>query len=466
MTSILNLPNWTVIAVKESDHDYEVEAVYTVQPTTCTHCGKGQLFGRLYRHGTREQTIMDLPAHGKQVGILLTRNRYRCRDCGKTFLQPLPDVDEGGTLTKRLIAYIEQQSIQRTFTSVADDVGVDEKTVRNIFNAYVAWLDKNVTFQTPEWLGIDEIQLLKKYRCVFTNIKERTIVGVISDRKKGSVSTYLKDMKDRERVQVVTMDMWKGFKTTVNYRLPNAVIVIDKFHVVRMANYALDGVRKSVRAGLSDSQRKKLMHDRFLLLKRPKDLKADQKLMLDAWLGTFPVLETAYNLKESFFAVYDQPDKQTALAAYQEWKASMSVEMQAAYQPLLTALTNWETEIFAYFDWGATNACTEALNGITKVVNRLGRGYSFKAIRAKMLYSRSLQKKRRPAYGEAWKPVSPATESPGAPVDIDVRQALTGEPLLGTDIVSLLALVDSSAAVEMRSSRKRHTTPPSTGKQP
>lgn len=93
--NLLNLPDWNIEHVEDSARDYRVHATYGPEPSACIHCGKGTLFaGKLYRHGTHPQLIMDLPAHGKRVGILLTRNRYRCQDCGKTFLQPLPDVDE------------------------------------------------------------------------------------------------------------------------------------------------------------------------------------------------------------------------------------------------------------------------------------------------------------------------------------------------------------------------------------
>lgn len=131
--NLLNLPDWTIDHVEDSARDYRVHATYSPEPSRCVHCGKG----KLYRHGTREQLLMDLPAHGKRVGILLTRARYRCQDCGKTFLQPLPDVDKRSQMTRRLVRHIEEQSVIKTFTAVADQVGMDEKTVRNLFKSYI-----------------------------------------------------------------------------------------------------------------------------------------------------------------------------------------------------------------------------------------------------------------------------------------------------------------------------------------
>jgi transposase len=56
-----------------------------------------------------------------------------------------------------------------------------------------------------------------------------------------------------------------------------------------------------------------------------------------------------------------------------------------AFYPLTRAVNNWMPEIMAYFDHPVTNAYTESLNNLGRVMNRLGRGYSFEALRAKIL---------------------------------------------------------------------------------
>lgn len=453
MTTFLNLPGWDVTDVKQGKHDYVVQARYTPEPKDCPHCNQGGLFGSLYRHGGSEQLVMDLPSHGKRVGIKLYRRRYRCKNCLRTFPQPIPDVEEGKQMTRRLVRYIEQESIRRPFVHVASDVGMDEKTVRNVFKGFVAELGRTVTFATPEWLGLDELHLLRKPRLVATNLKERCIIAVEPNRDKRSVSAYLRKL-DAKAVKVAAMDMWKPYRDAVRERMPNAVIVVDKFHVVRMANQCLDAVRKTIRAELSDSRRRRLMHERFLLLRRPKDLEAEEKLKLGDWLGRFPVLASAYNLKESFFGVFDAETKKDGLAAFQTWEGGMDTAMKSAYKPLLTAVYNWRDEIFAYFDHLATNACTEALNGIAKNINRNGRGYSFDAIRAKMLYSKTLQKEPRGKYtGHI---VDAHTMWEIAPEDVEYLDPrnLGGSPLLGTDIAALQATLGAGEVVKPDRKRK------------
>lgn len=62
------------------------------------------------------------------------------------------------------------------------------------------------------------------------------------------------------------------------------------------------------------------------------------------------------------------------------------------------AMGNWHDEIFAYFDHPIINAYTESLNNLIRVVNRVGRGYSFEALRAKILFTEGLQQIKKPRY--------------------------------------------------------------------
>jgi transposase len=72
---------------------------------------------------------------------------------------------------------------------------------------------------------------------------------------------------------------------------------------------------------------------------------------------------------------------------YEVWKSAIPIELEVPFKPLTTAVGNWKGDIFAYWDHPVTNAYTEAVAGLVKITNRVGRGYSFQAIRAKLLYS-------------------------------------------------------------------------------
>ena len=396
----LSLSDWIVLKHEHADGASRFVAEYTRLPVSCRRCGV--LNPSLYRHETKEQLFMDTPMHGKRVGILFLRKRFKCRDCGKTFFELPPDLDEEHLMTRRLVEYIERQSLRKPFVHVADEIGIDEKTVRNIFRAHIARLDKDAKVVTPEWLGIDELMLDGRHRAIFTDVKNRRMIGLEASRNKPVVVAFLRSL-DRKKVELVTIDMWTAYREAARANLPNAEIVVDKFHVIRYANDAVEIVRRALKAELSDSRRKGLKRDRYVLLRRPKDLDDREQLMLELWLQAYPTLKQAYDLKEAFYKVYEAKDRQTALQAYDTWQATIPADLASAFGDLTSAATNWRQEIFAYFDHPVTNAYTEALNGMIKVTNRLGRGYSYEVIRAKMLYEGGLHMSDRPIYRESWK---------------------------------------------------------------
>jgi len=231
--------------MEESADDYRFLVETTSSPPSyCPKCGA---IANLYKHGHKQQLFFDLPMHAKRVGIYVKRQRYKCKECNETFFESLTDMDVNRSVTNRLINWIQQASLEKTFTSVAYDIGVDEKTVRNIFNDYVAELEAETEFRTPRWLGLDEVHLLKNYRFVVTDVENRSVIDILRKRNKSVVIDYLSKMQDVDKVELVAMDMWRPYRDAVNTVIPHAKIVIDKFHVVKMANEALEKIRKANR---------------------------------------------------------------------------------------------------------------------------------------------------------------------------------------------------------------------------
>lgn len=381
---ILNLPDWETIDVQESEYDYAIHAKYLKEPDACIRCG---VIGQTYRHGIKRQRYMDLPIHNKRVGLIVHRQRYHCRACGKTFIQPLPDMNKQHAITNRLLEFISRESTKRTFVSVADDTGIHERSVRRIFSAELTRLESEVKFETPRWLGIDEVHLVKRARCILTNVEQRTVIDMLTTRTKDVVSRYLYRLPDKQYIELVVMDMWQPYRDAARDMLPQATIVIDRFHVIRIAIQGMDTVRKDTREHLTARQRRTLIRDRYILFHRASDLSEQDRFILDTWIGQFPNLGKAYQLKEQFCDLWDIKDKQEAEDRYEAWRESIPDALIPAFKPLTTAVGNWKGEIFAWWDYPVTNAYTEALAGLVKLTNHVGRGYSFKVIRAKLLYS-------------------------------------------------------------------------------
>src|SRR5690554_7301798 len=113
--NMLNLPSFKILDMKESEYDYRFLVETTLpSPSYCPTCGT---VANLYKHGTKQQLFFDLPMHAKRVGIYVNRQRYKCRECNETFFENLPDMDVSRSVTNRLINWIQEASLDKTFTS-------------------------------------------------------------------------------------------------------------------------------------------------------------------------------------------------------------------------------------------------------------------------------------------------------------------------------------------------------------
>lgn len=379
---IVNLPSLELVKREEKNRVYHLYTETKGQPQQCPYCYSAKIVG----YGRDEQVYVDLPIHGHYVAIHLSRRRCKCALCGKTFFEAIEDLDSKRLMTRRLVEYIEQEGIERSFTSIAKEVGINEKTVRNIFTDYIDCLKGNHVFQTPRCLGIDEVHIGKTPRCVFTNLDERTFVDMLPTRKLPFVEKAIKSLADNGEIVAACIDMWEPYRIAVRKTIPCATLVVDKFHVVKMANSAVDKVRRSLRATLEPKKRLSVMRNRHLLLSREHQLNDEKRQVLDEWFKEMPVLGKCYRAKERFYSIYGASNREDALAAVKDWQSSLHGDEEKAFRDVLTAFGNWETEILAYFEYPVTNAFTEGMNGIAKHINRMGRGYSFEAIRAKVLY--------------------------------------------------------------------------------
>ena len=386
--NVLNLSAYKVIGSTESEHDYYIKAETAVPSMVCFNCRSREVVG----YGRLEVLVHDLPMHGKRVGIYVDTRRFKCKSCGKTFMENLPEVNANRWMNERLVKWIGQRSMTNTFTGIAEEIGVTEGTIRNVFSDYVNELERTVRFETPKWMGIDEIHIIQKPRAVISNLHNNTAVNLLPNRNKKTIVTYLSSLKDRDTVQYVAMDMWRPYREAVNEVIPDAKVVVDKFHVVRMANVAMESVRKSLRTELSPKQRRGLIHDRFVLLRRQSQLNDQESFNLDGWTKNYPLLGKAYRLKEKFFNIYQATSKLEAQMLYEKWLKSIPAELRGHYEPIISAWSNWQPFILEYFNHPITNAYTESLNSLIRVMNRLGRGYSFEALRAKILFSKGSHK--------------------------------------------------------------------------
>lgn len=381
MFDILDLPGWTILERGSAGDVETLKAEYVHDAVMCGKCGAPDI----RPHGSKTTTYADVPLRNQVVKIEARVRRYRCDKCNATFLQPLTDVLPNRRMTIRCRDFICDAALTRTFADVARQVGLDEKTVRSVAASRVANTNPQEQRPLPRVLGIDETRIGEKLRLVLTDLEKRLLLDLLPDQKEASLSTWLKRAASDHSVDVVVMDLATSYRKVVRHALPGAIIVADKFHVIRLAHDGLDKVhRRRLAAQPVNKDRRPYTRSSSALKKRPENLTEKQRRDLPLWLIDDPELRAAYQAKESFHSIFDM-SKLEAAQAFVNFARSIPGTIASDFQPLLSALRNWEEEILAMFDHKFTNAYTEWLNGDIKRISKAGRGYKFEELRARAL---------------------------------------------------------------------------------
>ncbi len=382
---MLNLPNVVTTDTIESEENYIIYAKSNEPNRLCGECGSycTVLIGK------REQPITDTTMHGKRVEIMFTRKRLKCKDCNSTSFEALEWLSTDFRMTKRAEDYITRRAGKSPFLHVANELGVVEGTIRNVFANYVSVIEGKHNWLAPRVLGIDETHFSQKMHLVMTDIEKRTLLDMRKDRSQDATQKAIMRLKGWQNIEIVCIDMWRPYRTAVKQLLPDAIVVVDRFHVAKMANEAMEKARKATRSNLTDKQRKKLKNDRKILLKRRDNITGLNELAsFEFWTSEYPDLMEVYNAKEAYLGMWDMPTRKLAEEYWENWKAQSTPAIRKHFKDAIRAVDNWHEYIFNWWDCPYTNAVTESLNNTIKAAFRNGRGYSFEVLRAKMLYTK------------------------------------------------------------------------------
>lgn len=364
------------------------------------------------KHGKRTVDFRDLPLQRLKTYIRITRQRYRCRGCKAVLLQDLPVLDPDRVMTVRFRKQIEQDGINMKFVSAASINGINETLVRRVFKEYARERLSNYTFQLPRVLGMDEKFLGGKARFVIGDVENRFLLDILLSRKQSDLIPYFKNMTGRQHVEVITQDMFWGYKTLNEECFPRASIVVDRFHVIRYADWAVMSVRKALQAKMTNDDRIAMKKRISLLQARPDRLDESGKWELNRLFRQHPIIEEVVTLKEWFYGIYDNQTRAEAEKAYDAWVELIPPELERHFKPILSFMRNsrWRRFIFNFFDHRFTNGYVEAANGLLDEISRAGRGYDLETLRAKALLKYGRVTPLIDKYDFALRPDDPETD--------------------------------------------------------
>jgi len=163
----------------------------------------------------------------------------------------------------------------------------------------------------------------------------------------------------------------------VTENAPDATIVFDHFHVVKLMNDAIDGIRRTQYALEKDlNKRDVLKGTRWLLLMNGKDVMDDQyRTRLDNALSMNKPLSQAYYLKESLREIWAQTNKDKAEQVLLDWVEQARSSGQKQLITMANTIMAHRTGILAWYDGYLSTARLEGINNKIKVLKRVAYGY-------------------------------------------------------------------------------------------
>ena len=340
-------------------------------------------------HDYRIQKIKHIPLPHKVYDLFLRKRRYNCPNCAKHFAESNPFLGKYQRMTNILKKFIISQfSKVKSAATIAQESNISVPTALRLFD--------HVSFskpQLPETLAIDEFKGnadREKFQCLLVDPKKKILLDVLKNRKTDDLCKYFTSfsIQQRAHVKYVVMDLSSLFRSAVKSCFPKAKIVADKFHTCRLANWAMERIRKEVQKEFSDHRRKYFKRSRFLLLRRHKNLKTPEEIeQLANMLDVSEKLKNAYRLKEKFYDVMDSRDSKEYVKRFKKWQEEVIQYNLAPFERLMKTVIEWKNEIVAAIATGYSNGYIEGCNNRTKVLKRTCYGLRrFDRMRNRILY--------------------------------------------------------------------------------
>jgi len=370
----LGLPQLKILWQKELEGHIEVTVIYRRGEATCPRCGKVTH----KEHDRRRQQKQDRRLRDKVVFLTLMKRRFRCLWCGKVFTEPDEVFGSRRRSSYRFREYLGQEALHQTVRRTAQKERVGEGLVRRCVAEEIGKrLGAREVEETPEFIGLDEFSVKRRrlYHTAICNLVKGEVMEVVEGQGQQKVEEYLDSLPEPEKVRGIAMDMHEPFRQAVQMCLPLAKVVVDKFHLIRHINGALDKVRSKLQGGNRRGKRGDLFRSRYTLLKAAERLADWEKERLNQLFYRYPELRRAWTFKESFRDWYRGTDRSRAEERLASLEKTISNDYLPEFKELLHTLDNWREEILNYFDYPITNGFVEGKNNRIKTIKRMAYGY-------------------------------------------------------------------------------------------
>ena len=288
------------------------------------------------------------------------------------------------------IAVLEAVKVQKQAAGI---LRLSPNAMHRVMHRAVArGLRRHPTDQVIRTLTIDEKAIANghSYATVLVDGDRDCVIDIVQDRTLAAAKSLLETSltpDQRRWVRCVTMDMWKPFASATRTVLPQADIVHDRFHIAGYLGKAVDDTRKAEHARLAKEGASPLAKSKYLWLKNPENLTADQKALFLALMTGNLDTSKVWAMKEAFKDFFLCAKIKKAQAFFDNWYERAVAIGSQPLTKVANMLKSHLVGLLAYIKHKTTNAKAESMNSKIQALKTSARGFrKFENFRIAILF--------------------------------------------------------------------------------
>jgi transposase len=331
-------------------------------------------------HSWRRRAIRDLDFGETRVTILTSFRRLRCRSCGTVRTEDLELFEPYQRVTKRLAQHIHDLCKELTVQQVADHLGLDWKTVKEVDKRFLEEEFPQTVYEGLRILAVDEISIKKRrrYLTVVLDFITGRVVWLGSGNNTETLNRFFRGMthEQKQRLEAVAMDMWPSYIRAVKDAVPHVKIVFDLFHVISGFNRIIDQVRIREYRTACAEHRHIYLGTKYLLLKNPTTITSDtERQHLKQLLDLNATISVVMILKEDLKRIWLCRDRTEAADRLHSWYVLARASLVPEVNDFARMLRRHEHGILNHCDYPIHTSKLEGVNNKIKVIKRKAYGF-------------------------------------------------------------------------------------------
>ena len=342
-------------------------------------------------HDHRTTETRDAKVHNKHIILIIKKRRFRCPNCKSVFTESIEGIKTGYRSTEKYrseilysyrnfnntksIAIVNRCSDTLATKIVNERLELEHRKIKNTPWGNTVLIDEH-SFSRDKKKG------RKDFVTNFVDNNRKCVRELAPSRDPFDMEASIEHIPGKENVTHVVTDMSDLYKKFALDYFPNAKVVVDKFHVIRLIHPA---IRKYRKEATGDKRSNPI---RNLLLTNRKKLKAYKKRAVTKFCNQNPNVNEVYRFKERITNFYNIKGFNQASKILTKITDDMALSKLKEIKTLRKTLMKWRDEILRCFKTGLTNARVEGFNRKCKLIQRQAYGFkSFENYRLRVLYS-------------------------------------------------------------------------------